>query len=87
VVWYNNYVDVLDERILQLVSENKSIHEMRDDVNLSTGEVHNRLVHMQEAGLILPPPKPHMARARKLTEWGKSYLQSAGYARMKLFQE
>jgi hypothetical protein len=80
-------VDVLDERILQLVSENKSIHEMRDDVNLSVGEVHNRLVRMQEAGLILPPPKRNMARARKLTAWGKNYLESAGYARMKLFRE
>ena len=80
-------MDALDDRILWLVNENKSIEEMRDDVNLSVGEVHKRLVRMEEDQLITPPPKPHMARARKLTKWGEAYLQTKGYTRIKVFAD
>ena len=78
-------MDVLNDVILNMVNEGNSITEMHDQTFLSVGEVHKRLVKLQDQGLIYPPPKPHQARARKLTPWGHTYLQNAGYEAVKLF--
>ena len=80
-------MDAIDERILQLVNDHASIQEMADDCNISVGWVHERLEDLQEQGLVAPPPKKNQPRSRRLTPWGETYLQSSGYARIKLFRD
>jgi predicted transcriptional regulator len=72
---------------LHLVNERQSIEEMAEDCNISVGWVHQRLEVLQDQGLVVPPPKPNQARARRLSKWGETYLQEAGYAKVKLWDE
>lgn len=79
-------MDAVNERLLQLVNDKKTIQEMGADVNLSVGEVHKRLKQLEE-GQFIVQEKKYKHRARHLTKWGESYMQSAGYAKVRLFRD
>lgn len=80
-------MDSIDERLLKLVNDQASIEEMAADCDISVGFVHKKLEALQEQGLVAPPPKPNQPRSRKLTKWGETYLQRAGYTKIKVFEE
>lgn len=56
-----------------------SIPEMAEYTNKSIGHVHEELQELVEAGLVKPPPKPHVARAYRITAQGEEYLRTNGY--------
>lgn len=72
---------VRELKILELVDERASIHEICAAVHLrSPATVYEIFEKMQTAGLITPPPRPKMARSRKLTPLGKDVLKRYGPA-------
>jgi predicted transcriptional regulator len=62
-----------------------SIHELREATGKSVAHIHERLEYLEGKGMINPPPKKNMARARTLTEMGKSYLRENGYIPTEVF--
>lgn len=68
--------DDIDLMIMKMVGDNSSVREMSQAVGRGVSSVHSRLNNLEEAGLVKPPPKKNMHRARQLTQQGE-YVLSA----------
>lgn len=58
-----------------------SITELAGHVGKSLADVHGELQDLVEKGYVKGPPKPHIARAYRITQEGVNYLASNGYIR------
>lgn len=72
-------IDPIDELVMKGIYENKTILEICEDAHRAPAAIHQRLLDLQAGGYITPPPAPHMARMRRLTQAGENYLSTHGY--------
>lgn len=73
---FNTRYDDIDLMIMKMVGDNSSVREMAGAVGRGVATVHTRLNNLEDAGLVNPPPKKNMHRARTLTRQGE-YILSA----------
>lgn len=72
-------MDTSDLLILHTLSKNPatSLEELAQAIRVnSPTTVYNRLVKLQQMGLVEPPPSKKMARSRKLTKEGQELLRT-----------
>jgi predicted transcriptional regulator len=71
-------LDSIDDIVLKGIWEGKSILEICKNADRAPAAIHYRLKELERNGYITPPPKPNMARSRKVTQSGENYLVGNG---------
>lgn len=71
--------------VLKGIHEHKSLAEIGDEIGKSTSMANKIVQSLIEENLVLPPPKPHMARSHQLTPLAEDYLRANGHLPVKLF--
>ena len=73
-----NRLEPRDEAILVGIAQGQTIEQICKVVLTTKAYVHGRIVELEEADLVSPPPVKYRS-GRKITERGKRYLIACGY--------
>lgn len=74
----NDAFSDIDILIMRCINDGCSIRETAAQVGRSIATVHGRMVKLEEANMVVPPPARQQHRNRKLTENGVRYLTMEG---------
>jgi len=73
-----NRLEPRDEAILVGIAQGQTIEQICKVVLTAKAYVHRRIVELEEAGLVSPPPVKYRS-GRTITNKGKQYLIACGY--------
>lgn len=79
--------DPVDDRIILLVEEGKTMREISEEVNKALANVHERIQKLCDKALLVRELEAGKAVPYRVTEHGKAYLLARGYKRIELFKK